>query len=102
MAIGAYNRSYGFFNGTIDEAAIYDRALSPSEIQASFNEKTGGFYIIPNRKGKHAAIFLNQGRIADAREGNDDGGVCEVPAGLNTSKSQKDSPLSDSAFPLPW
>jgi len=41
--IGGCNDNY-YFNGTIDEARIYNRALSPEEINASYNSKVNQLY----------------------------------------------------------
>ncbi len=44
--LGAYwssvGRMYGFFNGLIDEASIYSRALSPAEVAALYAAGSAG------------------------------------------------------------
>ncbi|MCX6747089.1 MAG: LamG domain-containing protein, partial [Candidatus Pacearchaeota archaeon] len=42
--IGRYNPSEGYFNGSIDEVMIWNRALTPEEINASYNAGTYKLY----------------------------------------------------------
>jgi hypothetical protein len=37
LVLGSFSESSSFFNGTMDEARVYNRALSPAEINASYD-----------------------------------------------------------------
>jgi hypothetical protein len=37
LRIGSRGDNYAYFNGLIDDVRIYNRALSPAEIQALYN-----------------------------------------------------------------
>ena len=69
-SIGAYNRSAGFFNGIIDEISVYNRALSPVEIQDLYNETCPSAVTLP-RTGQTACWNAVGNAVACAGTGQD-------------------------------
>ena len=82
-SIGAYNRTAGFFNGIIDDIAVYDRALSPAEIQTLYNESGPSSVQLP-RTGQTAC--WNAGGIAVACAGTGQDGDIRAGAAWPTPR----------------
>lgn len=45
VMVGANPNNYGHFDGRIDEVAIFDKALSQSQLQTMFNSGSGGYVV---------------------------------------------------------
>jgi len=70
------SKSNAYFNGTIDEVRIYNRALSPEEISASYNAGKERLGIMPKQEGGVTAgsdwdVFVQNGTVSAG------GAVCD-------------------------
>lgn len=100
-SIGAYNRTAGFFNGIIDEIAVYNRALSPAEIQALYNESGPSSVKLP-RTGQTAC--WNAGGISVACAGTGQDGDIRAGAAWPTPRftDNGDQTVTDRLTGLTW
>ena len=100
-----HSRSRGFFAGEIEEARLYDRALDPSEIAASYAAGAGGDIakpeavvaaLSPAAQAQHWAL---SGQIATLRREAADPGGDLTPAWMKAIEAAK----ADATHPLaPW
>jgi serine protease len=97
LSIGSWNGSSEFFNGTIDEAAVYPVALSATQVSSHYADGTN--------TGTPA-----QAQLSISRSGAGNGNVTSSPAGINcgatcsasftsgTSVTLTAAPVAGSAF----
>ena len=89
--IGAFLAGPEYFNGAIDEARVYNRALSPAEVSALYNFAPGpiGHWKLDNNAGQTAADSSGNsfsgtlGDSASAAVNDPTWGTGKVGAGLN-------------------